>query len=134
MSVIRFRAWDMTAGKMAYNLSIDYMSGWMGSDSVCCVDCLFKKTRHNLTWMQFTGLTDKAGVDIYEGDIVKHGRNVKKIFWNPNTPSFMMRFTKNQGVAGEDCFLAKSYCSGLVVIGNIYKNPELLNKTSEKGE
>lgn len=73
---------------------------------------------------EFTGLHDKNGTEIYEGDIITHGRHLNKIFWNKNTPSFMMR-NIDKGLDAKDVFLVKSYCSGIEVVGNIYENPEL---------
>lgn len=79
--------------------------------------------------MQFTGLTDKNGKEIYEGDIVTHniytkasGRTEKSepnaVYWNEETCGFE---TNKEG-----SYRAGMFYEEYEVIGNIYENPELL--------
>ena len=62
---------------------------------------------------QFTGLTDKNGVKIFEGDIV--------IYSGKNS---LCSFIKGSFVFGNEFDLAYGY--EVEVIGNIHDNPELL--------
>lgn len=77
--------------------------------------------------MQFTGLTDKNGKEIYEGDIVSDGESSGgRVEWEPTTAVFTIRegsryFAFNRGDIGRPTRLTFTE-----VIGNIYENPELL--------
>lgn len=81
---------------------------------------------------QYTGLTDKNGKRIFEGDICRFKRfndvHVGEIVFNVTTASFIMWYQSIVGAYGEKAThqMLLSVCDDIEVIGNIYDNPELL--------
>lgn len=132
MREIKFRAWDKKEKVMYaragitphddYCYAVKSKSG--GSTWFEFVDEHIKKYDgyypSDIELMQYTGLKDKNGVEIYEGDIYR--------FYSP---SFEKTFTSEIKWMFDPTMLD---CDG-EVIGNIYENPELLAPVGdEKGE
>ena len=69
---------------------------------------------------QYTGLTDKNGIRIFEGDIAKVDDDIYVCFWNDCNYEFGFTNSKRD--------FAIAYAQEVEVIGNIHDNPELLEK------
>lgn len=75
-------------------------------------------------WMQFTGLLDKNGKEIYEGDVVRGSNSYDmEVFWMETSACFGI-FWLAGNLACEDT-LQNHMAEHFEVIGNIYENPEL---------
>lgn len=103
--VIKFRAWDTKREKMI-PIDTERLGQYLTLD--------------HYVPMQFTGLLDKNGREIYEGDLVaaEDGR-VSSIVWE--APQYIVR---HHPEGGSDFLSSKPL--KFVVIGNIYENPDLL--------
>ena len=133
MRTIKFRGWDKWNKKMLAPLSgIIWGRALVPTDYV---QGLFDGVKHenyaycyegemmdvsNVELMQYTGLHDKHGKEIYEGDILGNEWGKYRLYWDSG--AFIAK--------SEDgfCFhLIALDLTALEVIGNIYENPELLN-------
>lgn len=80
---------------------------------------------------QFTGLKDKSGNEIYEGDIMLSdgGITIMACFSSDNPALTMGWYLKN--FSGFSCMFTPSTGNHCEVIGNIHDNPELLNPPAD---
>lgn len=122
MRTIKFRTWDTRFNDMHYHADVRTWHLNMPDLEEC-------------TLMQFTGILDKKGEEIYEGDVLEliinkfaHKRVVE---WDEHKMRF--RLTKKHNGKSynnneESPFYVHNYTvKDHVVIGNIYEHPELLN-------
>ena len=153
MREIKFRAWIKhwnTKGegfshedRMIYDFNNDKHFGFDLYKGRAVVILKIGNFVHNENFyelMQFTGLHDKNGKEIWEGDTVKRSYSEKYPFltgivqWNSLEAKFEAHFHFPTGGAvsmGIGHYLNKEYVDeALEVIGNIYENPELLKQGS----
>lgn len=119
---IKFRAWDGVTKKMYYNAE----DGVTIDESTFSFGELARGGQDSIALMQFTGLLDKNGKEIYEGDVLRCAytpdSGVTGVAVFETSHGYGIRDNKNawQGQLG-----AKS---SMEIIGNIYENPSLIKE------
>ena len=114
-----FRAWDDIEKKMVYFNLKDYMT----IQSLVAYNGEFYVKFH---FMEFTGILDKNGKEIYEGDIVQYANLILRVEYGDG--AFELYDTRGSSSVFFH-HLGKHYAKILLtVIGNVYENPELLNE------
>jgi len=124
---IKFRAWDKKLKSM-----MEVRTWCLYEGTLHCIgksnDGFLESSEeeHNYEIMQFTGLHDKNGKEIYEGDIVKvkfsNSYETFEVVWQENK----MRFGLRQRDHDEQDSWAFTPQNDFEIIGNIYEDPELL--------
>ena len=125
----KYRAWDRTRNEMNYRVMvgncdtddenwtcpiiwIEEKKDWLHFDDYECL-------------MQSTGLVDKEGTEVFEGDILHH--QIQTDY------TFIVKYDKDKGRWYGDGLsrtyridITKEFLPYYKIIGNIYENPELL--------
>ena len=136
---LKFRAWDKVNEHMLLDIKvIDWESGYIVHEDLQDYSPSYERMEppepdctsilDEVILMQYTGIKDKNGKDIYEGDIIERydvfycckkrtWLDTGEVYWDEFAwETRGMRFPKGLGLAGDD---------ERTIIGNIYENPEL---------
>lgn len=130
MRVPKFRAWDKISKKMFPVMMIDFGQSYVMIEEINGLWC--ERDFDEIELMRPTGLKDKNGKEIFEGDIVKY-KYKKCTFTDIATYSKFYAFFGLKDDTGDlicsfDWLLENVGKDGFEVIGNIYENPELLEE------
>lgn len=149
MREIKFRAWDKERKiwldhryhKFTWHISptegLCMSHGWDSEDAPISFGPPEDKNRYAL--MQFTGLLDRKGKEIYDGDVLDNflEENRISIRWDETHAGWQFDehgIFLDDGVGRGNWDFNFGVSKNCEVIGNIYENPELLNPTPNKGE
>ena len=135
MRPLRFRAWDKKRkawlpGGYGFNLLGESLNigGLFGG--------LPLERWNDMEIMQFTGMTDQGGQDIYEGDIIQYQRTVSIIGLDSNLPGQQdlgERIEPESFLGVVEWRTPTFWCDGMLsihanieIIGNLHEHPHLL--------
>ncbi len=128
MRLPRFRAWDGEQKKMCHRVYVG-PEGWHGEywENGSMVSCFSDDNYPDNALMEFTGLKDKNGEMIFEGDIVRQidcpRDGDKEIF---ERGRWLCEWENGGFIFGGHFPTEVDASLEYEVLGNIYENPELL--------
>ncbi|MDA3046724.1 YopX family protein [Campylobacter sp. VBCF_06 NA8] len=128
MREIKFRAWLPHLNEMREVASIDFTNDTLmtkGDTTLFNFNESFAESFDTAMLMQYTGLKDHSGCEIFEGDIIEFEGVLFFVSYSGNEARYKLRTIyrselKNKGV------LTGYIASVCKIIGNIHQNSELL--------
>ena len=116
MRPIKFRGIGIKSKRWVYGAYVPAI------DEDCCDSIIDEQGTWHIVFSetvgQYTGLKDRYGDRIWEGDLIEYGDEVSQVFFDTENSCFDFK-------ASNDPFAAQFSCD-YEIIGNIYGNPELL--------
>lgn len=146
MTPLRFRVWHKKQRLMVEFSRLTFCDeyshlGFAATEDryrgICALPQGFDKEQE-LAVMQSTGLKDRNGKEIFEGDVIECLDNIIHpdgqhrvtglVYWDSECAMFMLRYS-DPAVENGVCFEDKELCRefGYLVLGNDRENPELLH-------
>lgn len=130
-NLLRYRAWDKIRKKMGVVISNNWMTG-VANIIIDNKETLRQEQDYIL--MQSTGLKDKNGKEIFEGDVVvTNGWKRQAVTFG--TQEVEEDFGSVRIYRGFNLYLGGGYSNAVMstfeVIGNIYENPELMEADND---
>lgn len=125
MREIKFRAWDKENQVMVYDVNVQdgkpVKRGYQWFNT--------ENTIWNSELQQYTGLRDRNGREIYEGDIVSMfgGTQFSVVEWDDKFGLYRI-YLQLSGASDVGEELLGNHLNVVEVIGNIYENPELIER------
>ena len=120
----KFRAWYVLAEEMIDEILVisfvrkEIIGKFRDGSTSVPLKFEDKRNGEDVILMQSTGLFDKNGVEIFEGDILKDDSESGKVVYDPDRTMWRV-YGKDFDDALSDWWIGR-------VIGNIYENPELM--------
>lgn len=122
---LKFKAWDKTDKKI---------------EDVFMIDFQFEEAElryttrpfEDIVLLEYTGILDKNGKEIYENDLIKSNKSGKiyKVVWNVSSLAFEIHNIKNQH---ESMLFINCLFNSYKVIGNVFENYEVIGNVFESG-
>ncbi len=127
MREIKCKAWNITRKQMSAAFTLpDLLS--------CSVDKLHEWSISDvIEWIQYTGLKDRNGKEIYESDIVKCvNGDTGEVIWEEHDCCFNITDYYNSS----NDYPTMAFIEGepFEILGNIYENPELLSQPDSEAK
>jgi uncharacterized phage protein (TIGR01671 family) len=144
MREVKFKVWDKKLNVMWQPILLSELLRYLVFQSMPNSDayCAMKDHLKEMVWLQFTGLKDKRGVEIYEGDILElirsDGKTIRAVCkWGVfqramdtgtlcDIPSFSFVYKDRPTFPIIKNYKGVHDLDIIEVIGNIHENPELL--------
>lgn len=119
MKEIKFRVWDKVREKMFKPQAISFNTQTLLPFAVSVPGRSWEPAE-KFVLLQWTGLSDDKGTDVYEGDYIKISSMIYKVIWNSSTASFDLV------KPGTSLNRSISDVGNGYIVGNQYQNAEFL--------